>query len=147
MASLTEKANSANQMPGFPNQPLQATPAVRQTNQTGPQTLNYPAQWSQWGTLRKASFDKEGKTSYVLENQKGQTLLYVNSALGTSLKDYVGRTVCLYGPLTYRSDDYLRTHVMTASHVAVRVPGAKYVSGSKSWLKIRGRGPGLQRPL
>ena len=42
-----------------------------------------------------------------------------NNELALLLRDYVGRTIALYGPLTYRSDEAIRTHFMTATHVAV----------------------------
>ena len=52
-------------------------------------------------------------------HRQGQRLLYVNCQPGMTLRDYVGRTVALYGPISYRSDDYLRAHLLTATHVAV----------------------------
>ncbi len=124
LTSLTQNA----WMPGQPQATVPGMTAVRPVGQNTPfqgttnapaQTLSYPPQWSQWGILRKAAFEKDGQPVYVLENRQGQALLYAVSEPGKSLKDYVGRPVALYGPLTYRSDDYLRTHFMTASHVAV----------------------------
>jgi hypothetical protein len=85
---------------------------------SGPgQTITYPAQWSQWGILRKAPFEKDGQTVYILESQRGQMLVHAVAAPGTTLRDYVGRPVALFGPLTYRSNEYA-THIMTATHVA-----------------------------
>jgi hypothetical protein len=81
-------------------------------------TLAYPPQWSTWGTLKKAAFEKDGQAVYVLESKERHALLYVISQPGTSLREYVGRTVCLYGTITYRTDDRLKTHYMVASHVA-----------------------------
>jgi len=118
--------------PGRPDNPVQgiqptmvrpATGQVASLQGTPPtpgvQAMTYPPQWSQWGILRKAPFEKDGQQVYVLENRQGQALLYAVSDPGKSLRDYIGRPVALYGPLTYRADDYLRTHFMTASHVAV----------------------------
>src|SRR5205823_121759 len=109
--------------PGHPGATVQAATAVRSTGQTAslttsnqaPQTLTYSAQWSQWGVLRKAPFEKDGQAVYVLENRQGQAILYVTCQPGRTLRDYLGRMVALYGPITYRSDDYLRTHFMTPS--------------------------------
>lgn len=76
------------------------------------------ARWSQWGTLRRAPFEREGQPVYILENRQGQALAYVVTTAGTSLRDYVGRMVCLFGPTVYRPGDALRTHFVLASHVA-----------------------------
>lgn len=74
--------------------------------------------WSQWGTLRRAPFERDGQPVYLLENRQGQVLAYVATTPGTSLRDYVGRMVCLYGATVYRPGDALRTHFVLASHVA-----------------------------
>jgi hypothetical protein len=80
--------------------------------------VSYPPHWSQVGVLRKAAFNTNGQPTYVLEDRKGSPLLYATCPPGLTLRDFEGRTVALYGSITYRSDDYLRTHVMVASHVA-----------------------------
>lgn len=98
---------------------VQAQPASFTNNNLAPQIQSYPAQWSQYGILRKAPFEKDGKPVYVLENRQGQRLLYATCQPGMTLRDYVGRTVSLYGPITYRSDDTLRAHVLIATHVAM----------------------------
>lgn len=90
--------------------PVPAAPATAKT-------VTYPPQWSSWGVLRKAPFEKDGQPVYMLESKEGRALLYVLTAPGTSLKDYVGRMVCLYGSVI-RTDDHLKTHYLTASHVA-----------------------------
>lgn len=77
-----------------------------------------PPQWSQWGKLRRTAFEKEGQPMYVLEDRQGRPILYVTTTPGTSLRNYVEQTVCLYGAISYRSDGYQRTYYMTASHVA-----------------------------
>jgi uncharacterized protein YgiM (DUF1202 family) len=81
-------------------------------------TMTYAPQWSVWGRLRSTTLQRDGQPLYVLESKQGQQLMYVTTQPGFSLRDYVGRSVALYGPLTYRSDDYIRMHYMTASHVA-----------------------------
>lgn len=78
-----------------------------------------PPQWGPWGYLRQTSMNKDGQAVFVLENRQGQPLLYAVPQNGTSLKDYVGRMVCLYGPLTYRSEDWPRVQYIVASHVAL----------------------------
>lgn len=80
--------------------------------------VTYPPQWSAWATLRKAAFEKDGQPVYYLEGRDRGILIYVLSQPGTSLREYVGRTVCLYGSISYRTDDALRTHYLVASHVA-----------------------------
>lgn len=110
------RLTSLTQSPWSPGQPAPGQTASFSANNAA---QNYPAQWSQYGILRKAPFDKDGKPIYVLENRQGQRLLYVNCQPGMTLRDYVGRTVALYGPISYRSDDYLRAHLLTATHVAV----------------------------
>ena len=117
---------SPGQSPGHPQQAAQGNTSGTVIGQTtsfsrtpAPQVINYPPQWSTYGVLRRAAFEKDGQPMYVLEGGRGQVLLYVTSPAGTSLRDYVGRTVALYGSITYRSDDAIRTHFMTASHVAL----------------------------
>lgn len=97
-----------------------ANDALFKTAQIQRGTTQQP-QWSTWGVLRRAAFKSEdGQPMYVLENQKGGApLLYVTPQAGMSLANYIGRTVCLYGPITYRSDDYMRMHHMVASHIAL----------------------------
>ncbi len=114
---------SPAQAPGHPTQMAQAsTWSVGQTasfSQTAAaaQKLVYPAHWSQVGVLRRAQFDIEGQPTYYLE-AKGGLLIYATCQPGTTLRDYIGRTVSLYGTTTYRSNEYMRTHVMNASLVA-----------------------------
>lgn len=91
---------------------------------TGPPAHNplppsSPPQWSVWGTLRKSSFKKNGLDVFVLENSRGQPLLYATAQPGFSLNGYIGRTVSLYGGVSYYSDEVIRTYCMTATHVAV----------------------------
>lgn len=81
--------------------------------------ITYPPQWSTWGVLKKAAFEKDGQPVYILESRDARALLYVVSSPGTSLREYLGRTICVYGSTTYRSDDPMRTHYLVASHVAV----------------------------
>jgi len=78
-----------------------------------------PAQWSQWGKLRRTAFTSaDGQAMYVLEDRAGKPIVYVTSGAGTSLRNYLDQTVCLYGAISYRSDGYMRTHYMVATHVA-----------------------------
>jgi hypothetical protein len=125
LASLPSSTWTPAQAPGHPAQMAQSaswvmgqTASLSSTN-PAPQNLTYPPQWSQVGTLRRAAFQTNGQTTYVLEDSRGRPLMYATCLPGMTLRDYVGRTVALYGTLNYRSDDFLRTHVMTASHVAV----------------------------
>ncbi|MCI0641930.1 MAG: hypothetical protein L0Y70_22870 [Gemmataceae bacterium] len=130
-SSIQEKAHCYNRLasltkstwsPGHP-QLAQGSTGVKTIGQTAsltsqPQTLTYTPRWSQYGILRRAAFPQDGQPVFVLENRQGGVLLYAVCPPGTSLSDYVGRTVALYGPLTYRSDAYVRTHIMTVSHIA-----------------------------
>jgi hypothetical protein len=117
---------STSQAPGHPAQmtqsaswsPVGQTASFSQAN-NAPRKLIYPPTWSQVGILRRALADKDGQPTYVLEDARGRVLLYATCQPGMTLRDYVGRTVALYGSINYLADDYLRTHFMTASHVAV----------------------------
>ena len=71
----------------------------RDPNAPAPQKLAYPPQWSQVGVLRRAIADKDGQPTYVLEDAKGRVLIYATCLPGMTLRDYVGRTVALYGSL------------------------------------------------
>jgi hypothetical protein len=84
-----------------------------------PAAQTFPAEWSQYGTLQSTAFTKDGQPMYVLVNAQGQTIMYVTSKSGTSLRGYVNRTVSLYGPRVYRPDPYITAPYMVASHVAV----------------------------
>lgn len=112
------------QAPGHPAQMAQSgrwtvgqTASLTRPAPVAQQSLVYPARWSQVGILRRAQFDMDGQPTYYLEG-KGNVLLYATCQPGTTLRDFVGRTVALYGTTTYRSNEYMRTHVMTASLVA-----------------------------
>ena len=85
--------------------------------QPTPQCNQY--QWSVYGQLRRTAFQKDGIPMYVLEDRRGQALLYVSARPGFTLNPYIGKTVSVYGLLTYRSDDYMRRFYMTATQVAV----------------------------
>jgi hypothetical protein len=125
LASLAQGPWVPSQAPGHPAQMAQTTSwaagqsALSPQSTAASQNVAYPPQWSQVGVLRRA-FETGGQPTYALEDYhvKGRVLMYVTCAPGTTLRDYVGRTVALYGSISYRSDDFLRTHVMTASHVA-----------------------------
>ena len=125
LASLSQSPWNAGQSPGHPSQMNQGQAwQVGQTasftqNNGAAQKLTYPPQWSQVGILRRAAFDKDGQQTYVLEGDRGQVLLYVTCLPGETLRDHIGRRVALYGSITYRSDDYLRTHFLTPIRVAL----------------------------
>ncbi len=113
LASMTRPQSATPQWAGqSPNLSTQTTAFTR----TNPAAT--ASQWSVWGQLRATAFHKDGQPMYVLEDRRGTPLLYVATQPGFTLRDYIGKTVTLYGPVTYRSDDYLRAHYMTASHVA-----------------------------
>lgn len=64
---------------------------------TTPAAQTFPPEWSAYGTLQTTSFTRDGQPMYVLVSQ-GQTILYVTSKPGTSLRSYINHTVSLYGP-------------------------------------------------
>lgn len=79
-----------------------------------------PAQWSKWGYLRKAGFEKDGQPVFVLETSQGAPLIYAVEQPGsrTVLSKMIGRPVCLYGPIAYRAGDVPRMPYMVASWYA-----------------------------
>ena len=116
-------------LPGHPN-PNASNPAVyhqpvAQPSETkiintslSASTPTTAAQWSTWGTLRKANFNsKDGQPMYVLTSQQEEPLLYAVAVAGKSLESQVGRLVSLYGTSTYQSE-YVRMNVMTVTHVS-----------------------------
>lgn len=130
LTSMPASANSApgnnsNWQPNAPGQQNLVKPAGQTTTtySTPASTMTniQPPQWSTWGYLRRASFDKDGQPVYVLENRKKEPLLYAVTEPGHSqtLTNLAGRFVCLYGPISYRSDDYPRVQFMVVSHFAV----------------------------
>lgn len=122
----------ANQPQPAPGAPGQLTGIANRNTVGTPASLSQPAspwtqyngvsaqppQWSQWGKLRRTAFDKDGQPMFVLEDRNGRPLMYVTSAPGTSLRNYIDQTVCLFGSVSYRSDGVMRSHYMIASHVA-----------------------------
>ena len=83
-------------------------------------TVGVPGQkqWSSWGILRTTNTTHEGQPMYVLEASDGTPQLYATTLNGTSLREYVGQTVCLYGTIAYRNDQYIRMTYMMAEQVA-----------------------------
>lgn len=77
------------------------------------------ARWSSYGFLRQTAFDVKGQPMYVLVNAQGQPLVYVSSATGTTLRQYVGRVISVYGPEVYNGDSAARRPYILASHVAL----------------------------
>jgi hypothetical protein len=106
--------------PGHPGTSTEIKPASTSLSSPAATATNYPPEWSTYGILRTTTFQKDGQPMYVLVTSQGQPIMYVTSKTGTSLAGFVNRTVSLYGPRVYRSDDpYIRTPWMVASHVAV----------------------------
>lgn len=75
--------------------------------------------WSTYGYLRQAPFEVKGQPMYVLVNTQGQPLAYVSSATGTTLRQYVGRVISVYGPEVYDGGSAARRSYVLASHVAL----------------------------
>jgi uncharacterized protein YgiM (DUF1202 family) len=135
-ASLTSLSKNPSTMPGNPNNALGAAAYAGAqgwvpANAPGGTTALYPTgpaqatpqcnppQWSVYGQLRRSVFQKDGMPMYVLENKQGQPLLYVTAMPGFTLRDYVGKTMSMYGPISYHSDGALRRYYMTAIKVYV----------------------------
>jgi hypothetical protein len=83
-------------------------------------------QWSSWGKLRTTTFTHEnGQPMYQLESIDSATSpLYITPRPGTSLQEYVGQTVCLFGTIGYKSNEYIRMTYMVAEQVATP-PGSQ----------------------
>jgi hypothetical protein len=120
-------------MPGHPSQqgsnPLVVRPVNNATSTSlspvgppptpgAPMTTSAP-KWSAYGILRATPVQADGLQLYRLETAQGQPLAYVSTSAGKTLRDYVGRTICVYGPTVYRGDNALRMEYIVASHVAV----------------------------
>jgi hypothetical protein len=107
-------ANSNNTNPTNATLTSYNKPAASQPAAAVPATTN---QWSVYGVLRKTAIKKDGQSMYVLENRYGQPILYVTAQPGFHLNPYVGHTVSLFGPISYRIDEYMRMYYMTALYV------------------------------
>ncbi len=91
-------------------------PSVAQTGANG--VVTQPAQWSPYGILRQTAFQKDGQPVFALENQQGQTLVYVTTRPGFTLRDYVDKMLTVYGPIHYNAQDMPRMQFVLAQHVA-----------------------------
>jgi hypothetical protein len=78
--------------------------------------------WSSYGVLQKTAFQIDGKQMYRLLDTQGKPILYASPEPGKTLEPYVGQLVALYGPSTYRSDDFIRSDFMTVSYIAPAQP-------------------------
>jgi hypothetical protein len=78
--------------------------------------------WSSYGVLQKTAFQIEGKQMYRLLDSQGKPILYASPEPGKTLEPYVGQLVALYGPISYRSDEYMRRDFMTVSYIAPAQP-------------------------
>jgi hypothetical protein len=124
--------------PGYPNNTAQSPGTaprvtlmgtqVSQTSGSGSTALYQTTaqttgalQWSAWGTLRKTSIPlKDGQPVFRLEDDRGVPVGYAVAAPGYTLETYVGQKCCLYGAVTYRSDDVLRGNVTVVSQIALQ---------------------------
>src|SRR6516165_10674328 len=105
-------------IPGYPNNgPTELKPVGNNTTSLSPSpqlppATNYPSQWSPYGVLRTTTFTREGRPVYALLDRDQKNQLYITTPPGKSLRDFVGKTLCVYGPLVYRPDEYIRTPYM-----------------------------------
>jgi hypothetical protein len=124
---LAQLAQAGQHWPG-------AQGAAAQTTALSPGTGRPPAaplaslspgwQWSQWGSLRKTTIQKDGRAVYVLEDGRHQPLLYAIAYPGMTLDTHVGKMMTMYGNVEYWGDQALRQNVMTVSQVAL-LPGSR----------------------
>ena len=107
--------------------PAAQQPLIPTGGPPAPPTAPAQKQWSQWGVLRSTTFPtRDNQPMYLLENrQNGAVLMYVTTNPGTSLRDYLGQTICVYGTVSYRNDDYIRMPLIAAEQVATPPAGAK----------------------
>src|SRR5262249_34697823 len=75
-----------------------------------------PAQWSQPGCLKKASFKMDGRPVYTLLNNHLQVLCYVIPQPGLSLDQHVHRTVGWKGAGETRGDGRVGASSLTGPH-------------------------------
>ena len=120
----SQKFYALNKLANLPQASVPGTttslsPAAALTPATNFLTLQ-PAAWTTYGRLRNTKvLADNGQPLYALEDAQGRTVTYVTTIAGKSLKDYIGRTVSLFGPTMYRPDSAVRMQFVMASHVAV----------------------------
>ncbi len=102
-AGTTPSANWAPTQLASLSQPVPAQPK-----------LISPPMWSPAGILQRGA-DKDGQPTYYIKDARNSVLMYVVCQPGFTLRDYVGKTVALYGPTSYQSED--RKTYMTATHL------------------------------
>jgi hypothetical protein len=122
--AIGSKSTPVTTIPGHPSngvtdlKPVGSSTSLSPTPQLSPATT-YPPQWSSYGILRATTFTRDGQPVYALVDKQERNQLYVTTPPGKSLREFVNRTVSVYGPTVYRPDEYIRTPYMIASHVAV----------------------------
>jgi SH3-like domain-containing protein len=83
----------------------------------GPTTAS--PQWSSYGILRTTTLTSEGQPIYALVDAKGETKWYVTTRVGTSLRSYLNRTICVFGVPVSRPGEAVSVPYILASHVAI----------------------------
>jgi hypothetical protein len=133
-SDYSQKAYCFNQLDAITKMPAQQWNNVQSTAKTtslspaGPPPgdplakLSPGWQWSTWGSLRKAPFQKDGRPVYSLDDSKGQVLMYATAPPGMTLDPYVGRMMTLYGNVSYWNESATRAYGMTVSQVALLPP-------------------------
>ena len=126
IAKVTPQNPASNwSPPGAPMVPT-SLPGAGSSLSTPPVGVLGQKQWSSWGTLRSTAIkEPNGQLVYVLEGlEPGASPLYVTAAPGLILHDHVGEVLCLFGTISYRSDEYIRMNYMVAEQYSPR-PGSQ----------------------
>jgi hypothetical protein len=141
LASLAPASswNPSAAAPGYQGAPAQTVPNYSTTAASpfNPTSIARPAggdasfgnappagigqkRWADWGVLRSTTITaREGGPMYVLEDiQNRRPLMYVTTAPGQSLREYVGQTINVYGTFAYRNDPEIRLGYIVAEQIA-----------------------------
>lgn len=112
--------------PGATNPPIKTIPTYPTGLPSTTPTAATPGakQWSQWGVLRSPGITaRDGQPVYVLTDPKnGGPMMYLTTAPGFSLRDYLNQTVAVYGTLSPQVDEYIRAQILVAEHIATPQP-------------------------
>jgi hypothetical protein len=112
--SLREKKRGGTVPVSRPSAGSPVHPSVAATAAPGSETRDDRGRWTGVGRLTRTAVVLDGRKTYALEANPGETVLYVTPASNVDLERYVGRKVELFGT-TYTRRDLSKPYVVVTA--------------------------------